>query len=128
MNLDIDEKISILTDKLKKIKSLSVFGFKERMEIERIIYLILLDVVNNEVSGFSNKEFNRIIKIYESDQARTLIIKRLFELRSFIKEISSGNAYVRDLALEKANTNRIHVFNFLENQLDKLEEELKDFR
>jgi len=119
-----NDNVIELERKVNKIRNLAVFGFKERMSIEKTLFSILKSIAGEHVTGFNSKSIKQMNIRYAEDLNRLTIIKRLFQLRSFLKEISSGSAYVRDLALENVNTNRIEVFKFIETQTNSIKRDI----
>ncbi len=118
-------EIRVLETKIKQFKSLAVFGFKERMSLEKNLFSILKMLTNNKVSGFNDKALIELKKTYTNEKSRLSVILKLFELRNFLKKIASGNAYVRDVALENAATNRLTVFKFIKIQVKAIDREIE---
>ena len=124
--LEYVETIKIDLDKIKE-KSFSNFRYKERVKLERTLFLILIELVEIDIDGFNQISYNKIKKILEKDcTIIDSLIDKLFELQAFLKSVSNNNPYVRDDALSKADTNRIKVFDLIKMKINRIELLLKD--
>lgn len=120
-----NSEIRVLETKLNQFKSLALFGFKERMSIEKNLFSILKIVTNNNARGFNSKTLIELKETYADQKSRLSVVIKLFELRKFLKDIASGNAYVRDIALENTATNRLNVFKFIKVQVRGIDREIE---
>lgn len=124
--LEYVETIKIDLDKIKE-KSFSNFRYKERVKLERTLFLILIELVEIDIDGFNQISYNKIKKILEKDCIIIdSLIDKLFELQAFLKSVSNSNPYVRDDALSKADTNRIKVFDLIKMKINRIELLLKE--
>ena len=123
-NSQLLKYIEILKIDLNIIKenSLSNFGYKERVKLERTLFLILIELIEIEIDGFNKISYEKIKEAIKKDNyVVDILVDKLFDLQSFFKSISNNNPYVRDDALSKADTNRIEVFNFIEIKINRIE-------
>lgn len=120
------DKIRILQKDLDEIKTRSFarFNYRERIKLERTLHLLLNDVLEIKVEGFSFVNTERV-KAYLSEidaqEEIVVLVDKIFELRSFLKAITRGNPYEKYDALYKADLNRISVFDNIEMRLKKIE-------
>jgi len=119
----MNKLIKVLKEDFSTISksNLSKFRFRERMKLERTLYLILLEVANSEISGFNQQSKTMAINNTKNIQ-QVRLIEKLFHLKDFLKNISSKNAYERDIALETIGTDRVKVFKLIDSQINKIEE------
>lgn len=121
------DKIKILYKDLDDIEnqSLARFSYRERMKIERTLYLFLLSIVEKDRVGFSLKNKNQILSSIQDRNNEVLEIKvalvnKIFELRVLIKALSTGNPYEKYDALSQIDTDRITVFTHVRVRIKKL--------
>ena len=117
-------EINTITNKFYELKNISSFGYKERIILEKSLFSILKLAAGKEVTGFSRLEFQNLNFKFLNNKVRLRLILKIFELRRFLKDISSGNAYVRDITLENAGTNKTKVFAFVNLRLKSIKADL----
>lgn len=101
-----------------------VFGYKERMKIERTLFIILRTIsqltIKYEVSGFTNFYKNEILKRLKQDKINEnleFVITKIFDLKYFLQSLSSESAYVRADAISKIGVDKKKVFIIIESQI-----------
>jgi hypothetical protein len=108
---------------LSSIKDSSnpTFGFKERMKLERTLFIILNILVKEFLSftllGFSEQHKDEILeKIKEQGGNKNLetLISKIFDLKFTLQALSNESAYVRGDTLSKLDVNRKSVFKLIE--------------
>ena len=109
------------------VKNFSEFGYRERILIERGLFLLIKclceEVLNYNLQGFSNyhkKNLNTIISKTDCDETFSQVVEQLFQLKIFIQSVSSENAYVRGDSLSKLGLDRKNVFSFIEAQIESI--------
>ena len=127
------EKNIVLTNKkLKKLKDdfeeisnsdIGNFGFKERVKLERTLYLLLLDLTEIELSGFNDFSLEKILKI--KNEQISNIAQEIYQLRIFLKKISSSNPYERYDAINELSVNRKMIFVLMRKKIDRLIKKIK---
>ncbi len=105
-------------------KKFSEFGYKERILIERGLFLLIKylckDILNYNLQGFSNYHRNKIYSIISNsgcDKTFSRVVEQIFQLKIFLQLVSSENAYVRGDSLSKLGLDRKKVFSFIETQI-----------
>lgn len=121
------DKIKILYKDLDDIEnqSLARFSYRERMKIERTLYIFLLDIVEKDRVSFNLRNKNQILssiqdKNNEVSKIKIALINKIFELRVLIKALSTGNPYEKYDALYQIDTDRITVFTHVRIRVNKL--------
>lgn len=112
-------------------RCLSRFGYKERMLIERGLFLILKclcnDILKLKLQGFSNYhkgEIERVISENEIDSSVQILIENIFQLKIFVQRLSCENAYVRGDSLSSLDTDMAGVFKHIELKLNHLKNKI----
>jgi hypothetical protein len=119
----IIEYIELFNSDLKVIESISLsnFRYKERIQLERMLYFILNTLLESDTEGFNHASYQKIkISLTKKDTIQENIVDRIFEMHIFLKSISSNNPYVRDDALIKADTNRLDVFKMIRVKMNRI--------
>lgn len=126
------ESISISSNLTKA--NLSSFGYRERIQIERLIFLSIKQLLRGfryDIQGMSNKHLDTV-RIYaeQNEWPRNLvnIINQAFELKIYVKDISSSNAYVRNDALLKLSPDLAQLMPAISNKLTKLIANMTEFQ
>jgi hypothetical protein len=108
-------------------KNFSEFGYRERILIERGLFLLIKclckEILNYNLQGFSNyhkKNLNNIISNTDGYEAFSQVVDRIFQLKIFLQSVSSENAYVRGDSLSKLGLDRKNVFSFIETQIKSI--------
>ncbi len=108
-------------------KNFSEFGYRERILIERGLFLLIKclckEILNYDLQGFSNyhkKNLNNIISNTDGYEAFSQVVDQIFQLKIFLQSVSSENAYVRGDSLSKLGLDRKNVFSFIENQIKSI--------
>jgi hypothetical protein len=113
-------------------KNFSGFGYRERIRIERGLFLLikflckeLLDYNLQGLSNYHKDRLNSIISKTECDKIFLQVVERIFQLKIFLQSLSSENAYVRGDSLSKLGLNRKNVFSFIEFQINAIADKTK---
>lgn len=129
----MEKNIVLINKKLKKLKNdfeeisnsnIGDFGFKERIKLERTLYLLLLDLTEIELSGFNDLSLEKIVKI--KDEKTRQVAQKIYKLRIFLKKISSSNPYERYDAINELSINRKTVFLLMRKKIDSLIKEIEN--
>lgn len=119
----------ILENDLKEleIKSKNVFGFRERLIIERTLFLILSSYCKThhkiQIIGFTDFYKNEILSIISKNEKTTnhkKIIKKIFDLKFFLQELSNENAYIRGDALSKVGLEKKHIYKIITAEIESI--------
>ena len=109
------------------VKNFSEFGYRERILIERGLFLLIKclckEILNYNLQGFSNyhkKNLNNIISKTDCDETFSQVVEQIFQLKIFLQSVSSENAYVRGNSLSKLGLDRKNVFSFIEAQIESI--------
>lgn len=124
----LDKISSFLISESKSISTnLSDFGYKERVKIERCLFLLMKTLckkeINYDLQGFSKFHVEKIsYSILNNVPGKTLnlIVDQAFQLKNYLQTISSENAYVRGDALSKLGLNRKSVYTFIQGQIKSI--------
>ncbi len=100
------------------------FGYRERARIERFLFLTLKALCEERV-GFVlhglSATHRRLLQEHldeaQSNAAFIDLVRRVFELRIFIVELSSTDPYVRHEALDRVSVAKPEVVKFVVRQL-----------
>lgn len=108
-------------------KNEQTFGYKERMQIERGLFLLIKVLCDNKLQyklqGFSKAHKDSILTLSQATKingAFTQLIEQVFQLKVFIQSLSSENAYVRGDALSRLGLNRQTVLGFISDEVRRL--------
>jgi hypothetical protein len=103
------------------------FGYKERIQIERGLFLILkllsAEKLRYNLQGFSKIHKDCILMEMQKIKCNgsfAQIIEHTYQLKVYIQTLSSESAYVRDDALTRLDLNRLTVVDFLVNEIQRL--------
>lgn len=118
-----------------KVMKRSRFGYRERINIERLLYLLIKLILKNEInfniSGFNIVAIKETLGYLKEDfgnQATFLgIIEKAFELKIYAKKISSSNAYVRSDALFATSPEGDTTLLSMSTQLMRLKIEIENY-
>jgi adenylate kinase family enzyme len=115
-----------------KAQSLGRFGFKERMKLERTLFLILravsISMVGYDIPGFTDYYKQQLIEQLEGkNQCRDYIhlIQKIYSLKQTLQSLSSENGYVRGDTLSKLDQDRRSIFGFLERQIKSINDNME---
>lgn len=105
----------------------SNFGYRERINIERCLFILLKFLCNEKINynlqGFSNDHIDKLRNYVENSKCDKIFlqtIEKAFQLKIFIIQISCENAYVRGDSISKLGLNEISVYKFIETQLNSI--------
>jgi len=102
----------------------SEFGYKERVRIERGLFLLLKFLcsqkLNYNLQGFGNFHRQTLLAKIVSRKcgapfAQT--IEQIFQLKVFLQALSSENSYVRGDALSRVGVEKKNVFSLIERRV-----------
>ncbi|MFC1561236.1 hypothetical protein ACFL4V_02040 [Candidatus Latescibacterota bacterium] len=124
----IDKISSYLVSECETISAnFSEFGYKERIKIERCLFLLIKTLcqkkIDYDLQGFSNfhrERLSSIISRHESDKTFNQIVEQIFQFKIFLQKLSSENAYVRGDSLSNLGLNRKTVFDFIGVQIKSI--------
>lgn len=121
------KEIKKLKDDFEEIANSNIgnFGFKERMRLERTLYVLLLDLTKMKLSGFNDFGVEKILEI-ENEKIKDIAYE-IYKLKIFLKKISSSNPYERYDALNETNLNRKKIFVLMRKKIDRLVEEIENY-
>ena len=132
MNIPSDRIIRIV-DKLvehateMERSQLRSFGYRERIAIERLLFLILKDIcsirLHYGLQGLTEVHRLALLDVVKNrDVASELnrLITRVFELRVFLYSLSSANPYVQGDAISRVEMTKRSVVNFIAKELHKI--------
>lgn len=109
--------------------SYKCFGFKERVRIERCLFLSLKHLCKNttqtSIKSF-NSEVIQKIKKDTSDKELSILIDQIYEFKVFVKSLSSDSAYITGDTLSKTNLGTEEILAFLNNQSDNILEKIEN--
>lgn len=128
LNNKLREIVSFLSSEFRTIPSdLSNFGYRERIKIERCLFLLIKIICKNEfdyeLQGFSKRHIENLSLIIPenlSSKSFVLIFEKAYQTKIYLKALSSGNGYVRGDTLSKLGLNRKTVFPFIQDHLDSI--------
>lgn len=103
------------------------FGYRERIAIERLLFLIIKDICSTKLqySLQGLTEVHRLALLYfvkNRDVGSELnrLITRVFELRVFLYSLSSANPYVQGDAISRVALTKRSVVKFTAKELRKI--------
>jgi hypothetical protein len=115
------------------IKNHQEFGYRERMQIERGLFLLIKllcsERLKYNLQGFSKNHKDNILKIISQDKCAisfTQLVDRIFQLKVFLLSLSSENAYVRGDALSRMGLKRQNVFSFIKDEIGRIRSKVTD--
>ena len=121
---DIERLGSTLISEIESVSTnFSEFGYRERVRIERFLFLLLKAFCWRELDynlqGFSKCHLEEVTSLFSKEtkgKSLSLIIDQAFQLKIYLQSLSSENAYVRGDALSKLGLDRKKVFLFIQDQ------------
>lgn len=125
----IKKLIEELSDKANKVEKINVsqFGYRERIQIERILFLIFKGIckatLNYELQGLSQKHYSIFkdnAKLNSWSKEIKKIAEAIFELHVYLQRITSSNAYVRNDALLIMVDNLKDLMPILSKKIQKI--------
>lgn len=114
-----------ITNKISN-ETLSSFGYRERVQLERLIFLNLKQLMKQlgyDLHGLSNIHFESLKKAAKENGWPKDVINVMheaFEFKIYIKDISSSNAYVRNDALLRLSPNLVQLIPLICNKFMNL--------
>ncbi len=109
------------------------FGYKERMQIERGLFLLLkllsAKKLQYNLQGFSKAHKDSILLVIQNHKYNgpfAQIIEHTYHLKVFIQSLSSENAYVRGDALSRLGLNRQTVLSFIGDEIQRLRHKISE--
>jgi len=121
----IIEEALIVADGISK-QNTSSFGYRERIQFERILFISLKLLVSRyglDLHGFSNMHFEKLRTIADNNGVPpevAMVIEDAFQLKIYVKNISSSNAYVRNDTLLRLTPNLAQVMPLISNKLRRV--------
>ena len=120
--------LKFISDTAKHLeKNYSKFGYRERIQIERCLFLLLKILCNKKLEcnlqGFSKDHIDRVCNFTaknEFDIRCLKLIEKAFELKVFIVRLSCENAYVRGDSISKLGLNSKNVHKTILTQLNSI--------
>jgi len=118
-----------------EMSKLRHFGYRERINIERDLFL-LLKVFCHEQFRYTLHGLNEVhrkklfnsIAYEKSENAAKQFITQIFELQTFLKSLTSENAYVQGDALSRVVQTPKSVLKFIARKLRKTSNFLKSLK
>lgn len=105
-----------------KTSNRSLFGYADRLVIEKKLFRAISKLSEIPLPGFSSQSF-QFLKLQHKDNNKTLaLISKVFELRKFIKDLSSSSAYINHLSIELVGQNYKEALMHINYQLTRIEE------
>lgn len=106
---------------------ISEFGYRERIRIERGLFLTLkmlcCQLSNYNLQGFAKRHQEDLLIFLSKDCTEKSIqelVEQIFQLKIFILSLSSENAYVRGDAFSRAGVDRSTALNFIKRQAESI--------
>lgn len=124
LNNIINEAL-IVADSFSK-KNMSSFGYRERIQIERLLYLslkVLMAKYGLDLHGFSNPHLENLRSAASNHVVPpevAMIIEDAFQLKIYLKNISSSNAYVRNDTLLRLTPDLEKVMPLISNRFRRV--------
>lgn len=110
---------------------ISEFGYRERIRIERGLFLTLkmlcCQLANYNLQGFAKPHREDLLKFLSKDCTKKSIqelVEQIFQLKIFIVSLSSENAYVRGDAFSRVGVDRSTALNFVKRQAESILEKI----
>lgn len=124
----LNQVFDYLEDELDSIsQNFRGFGYKERMQIERGLFLVLKllssERLQYNLQGFSKAHKESILTIIQNIKCNgsfAQVIEHTYQLKIYIQTLSSENAYIRGDALSRHGLNRQTVLGFITNEIQRL--------
>ena len=108
------------------------FGYRERLLVERPLYLILKIIgrnkLNYDLKGFSKVDIDELISHISQDKPLLRVVSNIWEFKIFIKSMSSSSAYIRGDILSNLNINKKDTFSFIEKRLKNIYEKIEQLK
>jgi hypothetical protein len=122
--------VSYLTDESDALsRTVYTFGYRERMKIERGLFLLLKilckNMLGHNLQGFSESHRMKVFELIarkKRDDSFIRLINRIWQLKVYIQSLSSENAYVRGDALSRLGLDKKSVFSFINYEIQKIGE------
>jgi hypothetical protein len=109
------------------------FGYKERIQIERGLFLIVKllcsKIIKFNLQGFSKAHKDDVLKMIpltDSGKNFSQLVDRIFQFKVFILSLSSENAYVRGDALSRMGLKRQNVLSFIKAEIGRIRDKVAD--
>lgn len=114
------------------LKNMTPFGFRERVRIERSLFLLLKNLscvyCDYEPHGFSDAHVHKILLHIPrkcTHKSFKQVVEQIFQLKIFIKSISNENAYVRNDALARSGVDKKNILFFINHQSNGIISKIK---
>jgi len=114
------------TEYITNIK-LSEFGYRERIKIERSLFLLLKLICRNRINynlkGFNKRNRDLLLKRINNEHNSMQfaeLIEKIFLLKFFIQSLSNKNPYVMFDALSRTATNQENALKFVKVQIESI--------
>ena len=122
--------VSYLTDESDALsRTAYTFGYRERMKIERGLFLLLKtlckNILGHNLQGFSESHRMKVFELIarkKSSGSLNRLVTRIWQLKVYIQSLSSENAYVRGDALSRLELDKKSVFSFIGYEIQKIGE------
>ena len=103
------------------------FGYRERIAIERLLFLVLKDIcsitLQYSLQGLTEAHRLALLDVVRSKNPASEVnglVTEIFELRVFLYSLSSANPYVQGDALSRVELTEKSVTNFIGKELRKI--------
>jgi len=103
------------------------FGYRERIAIERLLFLVLKDIcsitLQYSLQGLTEAHRLALLDVVRSKNPASEVnglVTEIFELRVFLYSLSSANPYVQGDALSRVELTEKSVTNFIGKELCKI--------
>lgn len=122
--------VSYLTDQSDALsRTAYTFGYRERMKIERGLFLLLKilckNILGHNLYGFSESHRMKVFELIACKKRNGSLIRlvnRIWQLKVYLQSLSSENAYVRGDALSRLGLDKKGVFSFISYEIGKIGE------
>lgn len=113
-----DAELQVIPDNLIN------FGYRERLLFERPLFLLLKLISDSELNynlkGFSKDNIDELITHAGEDRPLQTIITKIWELKVFIKSLSSSSAYIRGDTLSIVNVNEKDTVRYIKKEINNI--------
>lgn len=100
------------------------FGYRERLLFERPLFLLLKFISDSELNynlkSFSKNNIDELITHARENTPLQIIITKIWELKVFIKSLSSSSAYIRGDTLSTVNVNEKNAVLYIKKEINSI--------
>lgn len=129
----LNQVLAYINNEVDSISEKREFGYRERIQIERGLFLIVkllcVNILKYDLQGFSNAHKDNVLKLIPHDDYGKIfsqLIDRIFQFKIFILSLSSENAYIRGDALSRMGLERKNVFSFIKAETGRIRDKIVD--